>query len=323
MTLIKKMFNKNIVRQIREIIPTYRYTSIKEFYDKCASLHKSIAHEAITKAIEENFEIEFKLSQEYPLDADNVYEFMHMLTPFGGGIDIYVHYYNDNDYQLTDLKLNEEGLFIFLNLHYVETDINKYEHQLRTQLFYLEFCLTNKIKINDRVTYVNNLKNDINISSSEFLFIIRMMSLLSPSEKINREENIKNNINELTQDKINIICYGNHGFKRICCLINYFINTSYYNLFYFFLFHFMDEDPNEMRPIFYLGYYLTKLKVKDFGIDKEYIENIKKFDYKLTRRDIQIAKKIYNFFDDYFNQYIYDFYKIIDSELDKKHEYDM
>lgn len=323
MTLVKKMFNKNIVKQLREIIPTYRYTSIKEFYNNCAKLHKDIAHEAITRSIEENFEIEFKLSKEYPLSADSVYEFMHMLTPYGGGISIYVHYYDDNDYQLTDLKLNEEGLFIFLNLHYVETDINKYEHQLRTQLFYLEFCLENRIKIEDNVTYVHNLKNDINISSSEFLFITRMISLLSPSEKLNREKHIKEDIDNISQNDVNIICYGNHGFKRICCLINYFINTSYYNLFYFFLFHFMDEDPNEMRPIFYLGYYLTELKVKDFGIDKEYIENIKKFDYKLTRRDIQTAKKVYNFFDDYFNQYIYDFYKIIDSELDKKYEYDM
>lgn len=323
MTLIKKMLNRNIVNKIREIIPTYRYTSIKEFYDRCAQLHKNIAHEAITRSIENNFEFAIKLSIEYPLTSDNVYEFMSMLTPYGGSASIYVHYYDDDDYQFTDLKLNDEGLFIFLNLHYVSSDINKYEHQLRTQLFYLEFCLTNRVKIEDKITYAHNLKNDINISSSEFLFITRMISLLSPSEKINREKNIKDDIDKLSQNDINLICYGNHGFKRVCCLINHFINTSYYNLFYFFLFHFMDEDPNEMGPVFYLGYYLNKLKIKDFGINKEYIENIKKFDYKLTRRDKQIAKNVYNFFNDYFNQYIYDFYKIIDFELDKKHEYDM
>lgn len=323
MTLYKRMFNRNIVNKIRDIIPTYRYTSIKEFYDKCAKLHKDIAHEAINESIKNDFEIEFKLSKEYPLSADSVYEFMNMMTPFGGGVSIYVHYYDDDDYQFTDIKLDEEGLFIFLNLHYIKDYIHKYEHQLRTQLFYLEFCLTNRIKINDSVTYAHNLKNDINISSTEFLFITRMISLLSPSEKINREKLIKEDIDELSQDKVNLICYGNHGFKRICCLINHFINTRYYNLFYFFLFHFMDEDPNEMKPVFYLGYYLTKLKVKDFGIDKEYIQKIRNLDYTLTRRDKQVAKNVYNFFDNYFNEYIYDFYRIIDSELDKKHEYDM
>ena len=125
------------------------------------------------------------------------------------------------------------------------------------------------------------------------------------------------------EQQIDLICYGNHGFKRVCTLINHFIDSNYYNLFYFFLFHFMDEDPNEIRPVFYLGYFLTKLNVRDFGIDKDYIEKIKRFDYKLTRNDKIIAKKIYNFFNDYFNQYIYDFYKVIDAELDKKHEYDM
>ena len=52
MALSKKMLNKNIVNKIRDIIPTYRYTAIKEFYDRCAKLHKDIAHEAITKSIE-------------------------------------------------------------------------------------------------------------------------------------------------------------------------------------------------------------------------------------------------------------------------------
>ena len=214
-------------------------------------------------------------------------------------------------------------MYIFINVHYVSTDINKYKHYLRTQLFYLEFCLTHRVYIKDNITLVHYLKNDIDISSVDFLFATRMLSLLSPSEKLNRIECIQNKINALTQQQIDLICYGNHGFKRVCTLINHFIDSNYYNLFYFFLFHFMDEDPNEIRPVFYLGYFLTKLNVRDFGIDKDYIEKIKRFDYKLTRNDKITAKKIYNFFNDYFNQYIYDFYKVIDSELDKKHEYDM
>lgn len=32
MTLVNTMFNKCIVNKIREIIPTYRYNSLKEFY---------------------------------------------------------------------------------------------------------------------------------------------------------------------------------------------------------------------------------------------------------------------------------------------------
>lgn len=143
------------------------------------------------------------------------------------------------------------------------------------------------------------MKNDIDISSVDFLFATRMLSLLSPSEKLNRIECIQNKINALTQQQIDLICYGNHGFKRVCTLINHFIDSNYYNLFYFFLFHFMDEDPNEIRPVFYLGYFLTKLNIRDFGIDKDYIEKIKRFDYKLTRNDKITAKKIYNFFNDY------------------------
>lgn len=323
MSLIKRMYNRNIVNKIREIIPTYRYNSISEFYKYCKNIHKDIVHEAITKSIENNFEIELKLSKKYPLSSTSLYEFTGQMTPYGGSVDIYVHYYDDNDFQFIDLKLNDNGLFIFLNLHYVSDYINKYEHQLRTQLFYLEFCLSYRVKMEDINTYVHHITNDINISSSEFLFITRMISLLSPSEKINRKDNVKNLINEMKQHDINLICYGNHGFKRVCCLINHLVDSSYYNLFYFFLFHFMDEDTNEIKPVFYLGYYLTKLNINDFGIDKEYIEKIKNLDYKLSRRDMQIAKKVYNFFDNYFNEYIYDFYKIIDSELDKKHEYNM
>ena len=303
MTLVNTMFNKCIVNKIREIIPTYRYNSLKEFYSKCSLIHTKIADEAIDIAIEENFEHEFELSIKYELNSESMYAIYGCMTQNGDTVPIYVHYYDENDYQYVDIKLNDDGMYIFINVHYVSTDINKYKHYLRTQLFYLE--------------------NDIDISSVDFLFATRMLSLLSPSEKLNRIECIQNKVNALTQQQIDLICYGNHGFKRVCTLINHFIDSNYYNLFYFFLFYFMDEDPNEIIPVFYLGYFLTKLNVRDFGIDKDYIEKIKRFDYKLTRNDKITAKKIYNFFNDYFNQYIYDFYKVIDSELDKKHEYDM
>ena len=59
------MFNKCIVNKIREIIPTYRYNSLKEFYSKCSLIHTKIADEAIDIAIEENFEHEFELSIKY------------------------------------------------------------------------------------------------------------------------------------------------------------------------------------------------------------------------------------------------------------------
>lgn len=317
------MFNKCIVNKIREIIPTYRYNSLKEFYSKCSLIHTKIVDEAIDIAIKENFEHEFELSIKYELNSESMYAIYGCMTQNGDTVPIYVHYYDENDYQYVDIKLNDDGMYIFINVHYVSTDINKYKHYLRTQLFYLEFCLTHRVSIKDNITLVHYLKNDIDISSVDFLFATRMLSLLSPSEKLNRIECIQNKVNALTQQQIDLICYGNHGFKRVCTLINHFIDSNYYNLFYFFLFHFMDEDPNEIRPVFYLGYFLTKLNVRDFGIDKDYIEKIKRFDYKLTRNDKINAKKIYNFFNDYFNQYIYDFYKVIDSELDKKHEYDM
>lgn len=323
MTLVNTMFNKCIVNKIREIIPTYRYNSLKEFYSKCSLIHTKIADEAIDIAIEENFEHEFELSIKYELNSESMYAIYGCMTQNGDTVPIYVHYYDENDYQYVDIKLNDDGMYIFINVHYVSTDINKYKHYLRTQLFYLEFCLTHRVYVKDNITLVHYLKNDIDISSVDFLFATRMLSLLSPSEKLNRIECIQNKVNALTQQQIDLICYGNHGFKRVCTLINHFIDSNYYNLFYFFLFHFMDEDPNEIRPVFYLGYFLTKLNVRDFGIDKDYIEKIKRFDYKLTRNDKITAKKIYNFFNDYFNQYIYDFYKVIDSELDKKHEYDM
>ena len=44
------MFNKCIVNKIREIIPTYRYNSLKEFYSKCSLIHTRIADEAIDTA---------------------------------------------------------------------------------------------------------------------------------------------------------------------------------------------------------------------------------------------------------------------------------
>lgn len=49
-------------------------------------------------------------------------------------------------------------MYIFINVHYVSTDINKYKHYLRTQLFYLEFCLTHRVYVKDNITLVHYLK---------------------------------------------------------------------------------------------------------------------------------------------------------------------
>ena len=65
----------------------------------------------------------------------------------------------------------------------------------------------------------------------------------------------------------------------------------------------------------------TKEEVDIINSIRKFIQDL--FNEYQIRSTAILAKKIYNFFNDYFNQYIYDFYKVIDSELDKKHEYDM
>ena len=98
MTLVNTMFNKCIVNKIREIIPTYRYNSLKEFYSKCSLIHTKIADEAIDIAIEENFEHEFELSIKYELNSKSMYAIYGCMTQNGDTVPIYVHYYDENDY---------------------------------------------------------------------------------------------------------------------------------------------------------------------------------------------------------------------------------
>ena len=114
MTLVNTMFNKCIVNKIREIIPTYRYNSLKEFYSKCSLIHTKIADEAIDIAIEENFEHEFELSIKYELDSESMYAIYGCMTQNGDTVPIYVQYYDENDYQYVDIKLNDDGSIIGL-----------------------------------------------------------------------------------------------------------------------------------------------------------------------------------------------------------------
>ena len=88
------MFNKCIVNKIREIIPTYRYNSLKEFYSKCSLIHTKIADETIDIAIEENFEHEFELSIKYELNSESMYAIYGCMTQNGDTVPIYVHYYD-------------------------------------------------------------------------------------------------------------------------------------------------------------------------------------------------------------------------------------
>ena len=82
----------------------------------------------------------------------------------------------------------------------------------------------------------------------------------------------------------------------------------------------MDQDPEQLRYVYYLGYYLTKLNIINLGIDKQYIEKVTALDYKHSRYDFEKAREVYNYFDEYFNEYLYDYYKIIQEILDANKE---
>ena len=50
------------------------------------------------------------------------------------------------------------------------------------------------------------------------------------------------------------------------------------------------------------------------------IEKVTTLDYKHSRYDFEKAREVYNYFDEYFNEYLYDYYKIIQEILDANKE---
>lgn len=319
------IYNKEIVNRVKGTLSEYRYNSIKKFYNRCIEVHNKIAKDIKTYAIQNNFENEFKLPYTYIIPKDDLYNYNSKITDNikDTELNISIKYINKNNNLVINSDITNEDLIIYINLYYIfdndhniiREQLHRLEHNIRTELFYLEFCLTNSITEDSDSNYTNDLSNDINISNGIFSFITKMILLLSPTEKVYRERRVQNIISGLTDDKINIICYKKHGIDRISCLINYTIDNSYYNILYFFLLHFMDKDLDDIRVIFYLGYFLQKLDIKDFSITKEYIVTIKDINYIFSKRDLILSEDVYNYYDEFYNEYIFSFFKLIDNTL--------
>lgn len=307
------------IKIIRDILPVYRYSELRDFYHRCNAYHSKIAKDIIDYAIQQNFEKPFTFESSYRLFADQ-YEDITGIENDGEWMNICVDYYDSEDNNFTKLEIHDTNLNIHINTHYIKTHLNMYAKSIQTELFYLEYCSCNHIHVDNNSIYTKGLINDINIREIDFYFIKKMILLLSPSERLTRRERVREQINSLSNERIDIICYGEHGLKRICGLINYAIDNCYYNMFHFFLFHFMDQDPEQLRYVYYLGYYLTKLNIINLGIDKQYIEKVTALDYKHSRYDFEKAREVYNYFDEYFNEYLYDYYKIIQEILDANKE---
>ena len=319
MTLSDILAQDEKIKKIRDILPVYRYSELRDFYQRCNVHHSKVAKDIIDTAIKWNFETPFELSTCYHLFKDQ-YEDFTGTEQEDEYMNICVDYYDEDDNNFTKLIIEGSTLNVYINKYYVFEHLNMYAKSIQTEFFYLEYCSNNNIHVDNLATYTRNLINDINIREIDFYFIKKMILLLSPSERLSRRERVRDQINSLSNEKIDIICYGEHGLKRICGLINYAIDNCYYNMFHFFLFHFMDYDPEQLRYVYYLGYFLTKLNIVNLGIDKNYIEKVTKIGYEHTSVDLVKAKHVYNYFNNYFNEYLYDYYKIIQEILDANKE---
>lgn len=253
------------IQLIKQLLCTYRYNELQSYYEKLNSYYTILAGTIIQKAIDNNFTVSFETIG----CIDNNDEIIH------------VNYYNVDDNKLTYIDSQDDIITIFINTKYLLNDGNEQliKDSIVNNLFYCDYYYSNHIQKNCSTTYIDNLYNDINMSSIDFSIIKQFLLLLSPSEHKLRCNNVHVNIDALTNNEIDIICYKQHDIKRIAALIDYTVGDNYYNNYIFFISHFKDMTKDKLIYLLYFGYYLTKLNIFNCEIDKKYIKKVSAYTY--------------------------------------------
>ena len=75
MTLSDILVQDEKIKKIRDILPVYRYSELRDFYQRCNVHHSKVAKDIIDAAIKCNFETPFELSTCYHLFKDQYEDF--------------------------------------------------------------------------------------------------------------------------------------------------------------------------------------------------------------------------------------------------------